>query len=316
MNYPYNKNITAAVLDCFSSTEKRKSILEDEKILPDSLLNSMAEARKIPEEQISIYKSIMKGDMKQIQELMACLGDHWFETGDIIMMTGNSVKSKLLVTSQLGFYTGARSSHIALLYSDFICIDIVPGAAVEPRLITEVLKDAQDGWKIIRKKDIDAPQSVALSAASTYFIAQKYKIFLRKNSKSSKSKSYCSELARKIYQRARIPNTGFPPSGIIAPAHFDKLLDNSPSWEDMTEKLKPAVDFVFQYETIFNIIYEQLRNGIYLNRDRFSERELTRQDIKSKLKKNKITKNMAKKHLASLDEIDFQMHNKFWDHSS
>jgi hypothetical protein len=93
-------------------------------------------------------------------------------------------------------------------------------------------------------------------------------------------------------------------------------MDMTSEWEDVTDVLKPVVDLIFEYETIFNIAFEQLRNGLMLNRDRFAERADLRKEVKNKLKKKKISKEMAQKHLSSLDELDSQMNNKFWDFSS
>ena len=52
------------------------------------------------------------------------------ERGDVILMTGTSNSSKALAKSQKPFYLKARSSHVALVHADFICIDAMPGALV------------------------------------------------------------------------------------------------------------------------------------------------------------------------------------------
>ncbi|GFD68969.1 hypothetical protein [Alteromonas sp. KUL106] len=316
MHMPYNKSITASILANLDSEEKVKAAVEESKNTPEKITKLAAFMRGINEEQYPIYKALMEGNLEPFIDLVNEAGEgYWFESGDVLLMCGDSLKSELLVKSQKPFYSGVRSSHVAVFFVDHILVDAMPGTDVSPRTLLDVLKDAKDNWRIIRKKGVARrAKQENLMKACIFYIAQEYEIFKYREAKKKKSKSYCSELARKIFQHARVENTGIAPTGLITPAHFDRLADESDEWEDVTDNLRPAIEFVNRYEPIFNILFEQTRNGLLLNRDRFKERADYEKLIKKKLKKKLISKETAAKAIQEIVKMNSEMNNQFWDH--
>jgi hypothetical protein len=314
---PYNKSITASIFANLNSEEKIKAAVDASKNTPEEITKLGAQLRGINDEQYPIYKAMMEGNLEPFIDLINEVGaDNWFQSGDVLLMCGDSLPSELLVKSQKAFYSKARSSHVAVFFVDHILVDAMPKIGVSPRTLLDVLREAKDSWRVIRKKDLGSQiKQESLMKACVFYIAQEYEIFKYRESKKKNSKSYCSELARKIFQHARIENTGIAPSGLVTPAHFDRLADESDEWEDVTEGLRPAVDIIRKYEPIFNILFEQIRNGLLLNRDRFKERAELEKDVKKRLKKKLISKETANKVTTNIAEMNGAMNNQFWDYS-
>ena len=277
--------------------------------LPPETLNTLGKLHGIPTHQLDTFRSIMRNedgadttfweDFKQVNGLL--------QPGDIILMTGNQALSK----AQIALYSKAVSSHVALVHAGFICIDAIPKAGVSNRFIVDVLANAKSGWRVIRHKSIDAPVTEKIMKACAFYLAQPYLIYPSK--KSAKNSAYCSELARKIYQGVGVTNSGIPNTSIIAPAHFDKLADEHPEWINITDDVRPLVEFCQKYPELLRITARLFIDGLKLNQQRFKERHETLIEIQHLAKAGRITKEQAKKRTAEIRAIERNMNHTFWN---
>ena len=262
----------AAAAEIFShmaSEEKSNGLLNQLQALPDELLDVMAKVTGIPETQFHIHRSMVRGEKNVFTDGLESV-DGLLQIGDIILMTGNSAESKALAKIQRAVYKKARSSHVALVHADFICIDATPKLGVSNRIISEVLFDASENWQVIRHQKLEPQNLDKISRACVYYLFQPYKILPSIN--SAKTYAYCSELARKIYKNSLVEDHGIPNNFIIKPANFDRLADNHPQWVDVTEKVRPAIDFCRQYPELLKVSSKLFIDGLKLNRKRFDDR--------------------------------------------
>jgi len=245
--------------------------------------------------------------MRTADALISVSLDEWFQSGDLILMTGNLA----VAHAQKAVYKDARSSHIAIVHTDFICIDAIPKVGASNRVIPEVLADVEPGWRVIRHKSVGPENTDDIMRACAYYLAQPYKILPSK--KSAKKFAYCSELARKVYRDIGVAGTGIPDARIIAPAHFDQLADGHPNWVGVTDSLRPAVEFCQKYPEILRATAKLFIEGLKLNRSRFEERAELLTKIQVLAKAGKISKEDAQATVAQIREIERNMNHTFWD---
>ncbi|MCZ8235021.1 MAG: YiiX/YebB-like N1pC/P60 family cysteine hydrolase [Inhella sp.] len=233
------KAATAGILQAIGSPERSEQLLAQLRELPDSALDSMAALYGIPEEQHPIFRAHMRGQQNPFLDELGGV-DGKLHIGDVILMTGSSARSKALVAAQKPFYLRARSSHVAIVHADFVCLDAIPGVGVSNRLIQEVLSDVDDDWRVIRFKGVSADHIDLLMRACAFYLAQPYK--LRPRWRSGKESAYCSELARKIFLDCGITRSGIPVGPIVAPAHFDELADMHPKFDSSAPNSATTAD--------------------------------------------------------------------------
>ena len=149
---------TAEIFQTMASEQKSKEVIDQIRSMSDAKLDMMATLSGIPKEDREIHKSLMRGEESHFMQQFQTFNDR-LDTGDIILMTGTSHGSNLLAKSQKTFYLNARSSHIAIVHADFICIDAIPNPGVSNRLISEVLSDVEDNWRVIRFNKIEEKQT-------------------------------------------------------------------------------------------------------------------------------------------------------------
>ncbi|MBY0237626.1 MAG: hypothetical protein K2W93_21785, partial [Burkholderiaceae bacterium] len=217
------RNTAAAGLFQQISTEEKADKLADSmRNMPDASLRLLSKMSGIPAHQTDLHAAMMRGQDNEFSQGLDAL-DGWFQPGDLILMTGNQTLAKV----QKALYENARSSHIAIVHADFICIDAIPGAGASNRVLPDVLADVEPGWRVIRHKAVGPDDADNFLRACAFYLAQPYKILPSK--KSAKKFAYCSELARKIYRDIGVAGTGIPDGSIIGPAHFDRLADQHPN---------------------------------------------------------------------------------------
>jgi len=301
------RNMAAADLFGKISTEEGAAKLAQEiRNMPESALKMMAKISGIPAHQIDLHVAMMRGQDNEFSQGLNAL-DGWFQSGDLILMTGNQELAKIQKT----LYKDARSSHVAIVHADFICIDAIPKIGASNRIVPDVLEKVEPGWRIIRHNAVGPERTDDVMRACAFYLAQPYKILPSK--KSAKKFAYCSELARKVYRDIGVEATGIPDSPIIAPAHFDKLADQHPNWVDVTESLRPAVEFCQKYPEILRATAKMFVDGLKLNRSRFEERTAQLAMLQTLVKAGKISKEAARAEVARIREIERSMHHNFWD---
>jgi hypothetical protein len=305
------KHVGAAeIFRIMNSEEESNKTLDQLRALPDSILDMMGKMLKVPENQIPIYKSLMRGEdnifINRLSEF-----DGKLQSGDVILMTGNHQSSKLLVVAQQSFYSKARSSHVAIILSDMVCVDAIPSIGVSHRLISEVLAETENDWRVIRFKGINNDDNDRIQQQCAYYLSQPYKIF--PSSKSIKKYTYCSELARKIFTDCRIKNTGIPNTKIIKPCDFDRIADSNPDWIDITDEVKEYINFCSEYEVLCGLVAKLLVDGLKLNYHRFEQRQAEIHKINIMMRQRKISKEEGDSLKKEIYKINEKMHFKFWN---
>lgn len=301
------RNTAAAGLFQQISTEEKADKLADSiRNMPEASLRLMSKMSGIPAHQTDLHVAMMRGQDNEFTQGLVAL-DRWFQPGDLILMTGNQTLAKV----QKALYENARSSHVAIVHSDFICIDAIPGAGASNRVLPDVLAGVEPGWRVIRHKAVGPDHTDAFLRACAFYLAQPYKILPSK--KSAKKFAYCSELARKIYRDIGVAGTGIPDASIIGPAHFDRLADQHPNWVDVTEALRPAVEFCQKYPEILRATAKLFIDGLKLNRRRFEERTEQLAKIQVLVKAGKWSRAQGQAATAQIRAIEQSMNNTFWD---
>lgn len=298
------------ILQTMSSPEKSEQLLAQLRSLPDSALNAMAALDGVPEEQYPIFRAHIRGENNPFLEEMSAV-DGKLQGGDVILMTGKSPRSKALALSQKPFYGYARSSHVALVHADLICIDAIPGAGVSNRLVHDVLSDVEDDWRVIRFEGVEDKHADTLRRAASFYLAQPYKI--KPSWKSGKDFAYCSELVRKVFRDSELTGTGINNSPIVAPAHFDQLADQLTRWKDVTADAQAYVAVCRKYPAMVKIMTRIFIEGLKLNRARFDDRKNALKQAQLTLSKKLITKEQYLELVKSVKRIEDSMHHQFWD---
>lgn len=305
-----NHLVASEIFSVMNSESKSKQTIDMIRSLSDQSLLKMAKMMEIPESQIPIYIAMMRGQDNEFLTRLSTV-DGKLHPGDIILMTGIHNDSKLLVKAQLPFYSKAKSSHVAVILSDVICVDAIPSTGVSHRLISKVLAEAENDWRVIRFKDTSEEMHEKIHQKCAYYLSQPYRIFPSK--KPAKNFSYCSELARKIYKDSGLKGTNIPENPIIMPCDFDRLADNHPKWVDITEEVRSYIEFCFEFEAMFKILAKLAIDGLKLNYSRFEERAAMVAYINKMMRKNELSKEKGLELKAEIKRINENMHFKFWE---
>jgi hypothetical protein len=298
------------VLRTMDSDDLSQKMLAKTRVLPDEILDAEAKKAGVPEDQWPLHQAMVRGEPNAFMDELEAV-DGLLRPGDIILMT-NPASMRLVQGQQKLFYKQARASHVALIHADFVCIDSMPSAGVTNRIISKLLQPAGDDWRVIRCKQVTDTDAVMRTCA--YYLAQPYKVLPSKF--SAKSYAYCSELARKVYVRCGVTDVGIPDDYVIAPAHFDKLADGvagSPHWQDVTEKVRPAVKFCSKYAGLVDISVRLFIEGLQLNRKRYMQRTEALRKIAQLERSGKISKEKATEAKASIQATEDKMNHTFWD---
>lgn len=252
------KAAVSDILQTMSSLEHSEQLLARMRTLPDSTLNAMVALDGVPEEHYPIFRAHVRGETNLFREEIVAV-DGKLQGGDVILMTGTSLRAKALALSQKPFYVYTKSSHVALVHADLICIDAIPGKGVSNRLVHEVLADVGGDWRAIRFRDIEEKHADTLRRVASFYLAQPYKI--KPSWKSGKDFAYCSELARKVFRDSGLIGTGISNSPVVAPAHLDQLADLSTRWKDITADARAYVAICRKYPAMVKILAKIFTEG-------------------------------------------------------
>lgn len=306
------RNAAAAkVFSVMASEEKSKEAIDRIRSMSDIELDLMGKTSHVPDSQLSIFRSLMRGEENPFIEKLKEFEDE-LKTGDLLLVTGKSPSSKALVASQKPFYLNAKSSHVAVVHADFICVDAMPSTGVSNRLVSEVLADVENNWRVIRFEGLNDTHAEPLQQRCAHYIAQPYKITLKR--KRGKDYSYCSELARKVFEDCEIANTGIPLHAVVKPCDFDRIADSKKNgWTDVTEKVKPYIDFCIEFAPLLKVCSKLFIDGLKLNRARYEKRRESLKVIEVAERKGKISPEKAAELTAQIRKIEDSLHFTFWD---
>ncbi|GAB4089121.1 YiiX/YebB-like N1pC/P60 family cysteine hydrolase [Hydrogenophaga soli] len=305
------RNAAAAeIFSVMASEEKSKQAIDEIRSMSDTDIEFMGKLSNVPDAQLPLFRMIVRGEKNPLFEKLEGF-EHELKTGDLILVTGKTTSSKALVASQKPFYFKAKSSHVAVVHADFICVDAMPELGVSNRLVSEVLADVEDHWRVIRFDKLTQTQVEPLQQRCAHYIAQPYKITLKR--KRGKDYSYCSELARKVFEDCAISNTGIPQHIVVKPCDFDRIADGGEGWTDVTEKLRPYIEFAIEYAPLLKVISKLFIDGLKLNRARYEQRRNFLRIIEAAEKKGKMSPEKSAELTAKIREIEESMHFTFWD---
>lgn len=303
-------SVAAEVFSVMASEEKSKEVIDGIRSKSDTEIDFMGRMSGVPDSQLSIFRSIVRGEESPFIEKLKEFKDR-LKTGDLLLMTGKSPSSKALVASQKPFYLKAISSHVAVVHADFICVDAMPNLGVSNRLVSEVLADVENNWRVIRFEALHDKHEELLQQRCAHYIAQPYKITLKR--KRGKDYSYCSELARKVFEDCEIAETGIPLHVVVKPCDFDRIADSKQGWIDVTEKVKPYIEFCIEFAPLLKVVSKLFIDGLKLNRARYEERREFLKMIDAAERKGKMSPEKAAELTAKIREIEESMHFTFWD---
>lgn len=300
----------AEVFSLMASEEKSEERIRRMRSMSDKEIDFMGKLSNVPDSQLPIFRSLIRGGENQLFDRLREFKEG-LRTGDLILVTGKSAASKALVASQKPFYLNAKSSHVAMVHADFICIDAMPDPGVSNRLVSEVMTDVEDDWKVIRFKGLKDTHAEALQRQFAHYIAQPYKITLKR--KRGKEYSYCSELARKVFEDCEISNTGIPQHIVVKPCDFDRIADSKEAWADVTAEVRPYIDFSIEFAPLLKVVSKLFIDGLKLNRARYEQRRQMLKEIEAAERKGKIKPEQAAELISKIREIEQSMHFTFWD---
>ena len=299
------------VIQQMATVEQRETYFNKMLKISDDELNEMAQISYIPEPHWPIFRAVIRRQDCEFMQRLKGFTDE-LETGDVVLMSGTSFKSKLLAKSQKLFYLKAKSSHVALVHADFICIDAMPDPGVSNRIISDVLHDVEDNWRVIRLNKITDQHRKAMQQRCAFYIEQPYRISPSK--KPGKDFSYCSELARKVYQDCEVDGSHIPKDHhVIKPCDFDRIADQGKDWTDITERVRPFIAFVQEHEAIHKMISKAFIDGLKLNRSRYEERITMIRKVRAMEKKGSITSEEANEFVKQIHETGKRLYYSFWD---
>lgn len=305
------RNAAAAeVFSVMASEEKSKDVIDAIRSMPNADIDLMGRLSNVPDGHLPIFRSIMRGEENLLFQKLRGFKEE-LKTGDLILMTGKAASSKALVASQRPFYLNARSSHVAVVHADFICVDAIPITGVSNRLVPEVLAEVEDHWRIIRFNALSDMHAEPLQKRCAHYIAQPYKITLKR--KRGKDYSYCSELARKIFEDCDIADTRIPQNSVVKPCDFDRIADDGIGWTDITEKVRPYVEFTIEYASLLKVLSKLSIDGLKLNRDRYEQRRQILKMVEAAERKGTMTSGKAAVLTSKIREIEESMQFTFWD---
>ena len=305
------RNSAAAKLfSVMESEEKSKEAIDGIRSMSDTELDLMGKLSQVPDSQLSIFRSLLRREENPFIEKLIEFEDE-LKTGDLFLVTGKSPSSKALVASQKLFYLNAKSSHVAIVHADFICVDAMPSPGVSNRLVSEVLADVEKHWRVIRLEGLNDTHAEPLQQRCAHYIAQPFKITIKR--KRGKDYSYCSELARKVFEDCEIVNTGIPLHVVVKPCDFDRLADSKKGWTDVTEKVRPYIDFCIEFAPLLKVFSKFFVDGLKLNRARYEQRRKWLKMIEAAERKGKMRPEKAAELTAEIRKIEDSMHFTFWD---
>lgn len=165
----------ANIFATMSSEEKSERLLTQIRGQTDAQIKLAARLEGIPAEQMEIYRALIRGDDNAFID-EASQVDGLLQPGDVILCTGETLGAKVITKGQKYAYEHARSSHVALIHADYVCIDAMPGAGVTNRLVSSVLTDVKPDWRVIRCKKLSPEHIDCVYRACAFYLAQPYKI--------------------------------------------------------------------------------------------------------------------------------------------
>lgn len=228
------------------------------------------------------------------------------QSGDILLVTGLSKRSKLIVGVQKPLYWRAKSSHVAVVYAENSIIHSVGGAGVHMAEMIHELDTCHAEWRVMRLKGLTEHQSQELQKSSLFYLRQGYnRAFMMGGNEIS---SFCSEFAVKVYKLAGIRIINGKKPSKVAPWDFDKAFDAGKDWLNVTAEYVSDLQGWSQIRDLTNAMMA-FQNFQFARRHRFSQ---MREALFTKLEE-KGSPRMKEVIAESKESLRDNRVLKFWD---
>lgn len=154
------------------------------------------------------------------------------QVGDVMIVKGKTITSKILSIAQKAFYWNNTSSHVLISLADGLYIHSTGDKGVHIISFKELLPEIEPNFKIIRLRNLDEEKINHLKMAITYYMNQEYnKVFFFE----IKNTSFCSQLIAKTYEQAAIKIFDKHHT-FVTPADFEREANSQNNWEDITNQ--------------------------------------------------------------------------------
>lgn len=189
------------------------------------------------------------------------------QTGDIILVDGDSKLSSSLIFGQKVIYPSCQSSHVELMIADGAVLHATGDNGVHLTFLFDELKTCKPNWRVMRNKSIATKENFDdFSMQFMYFVNQTYnKKFMGNGNEFS---SFCSELIAKCYEKIGFNIFSQRPSK-VAPAHFDEIfdrIDSDSEWIDVTGDYKKYIELITKEKSLRKInrlAYATLKTSLF-----------------------------------------------------
>ncbi|WP_323594424.1 YiiX/YebB-like N1pC/P60 family cysteine hydrolase [Aliarcobacter butzleri] len=180
--------------------------------------------------------------------------DFEIQVGDVMIVKGKTIKSKILSIAQKALYWNNTSSHVLISLADGLYIHSTGDKGVHIISFKELLPNIESNFKIIRLRNLDKTKINNLQKTITYYMNQEYnKAFFFE----IKNTSFCSQLIAKTYEQAAIKIFDKHHT-FVTPADFEREANSQNNWEDITtqtiSKYKEYISQGHNYDMTYLII--------------------------------------------------------------
>lgn len=234
--------------------------------------------------------------------------DFYIQAGDILIVKGKKLSSKILSLSQKFFiYPQNTSSHILISVGDGFYIHSTSEDGVHFITIKDLLPEIEPNFKAIRLKKINEKQYEELTKKVMFYMGQVYnKTFFVPR----EDRSFCSELAAKIYDISGISIIGGKSPHYVVPADFEKEADIEDEWENITEQTKQKYIELLSDPVSFRVAALSFHNIMSLMALRIKGHQLIH-DIFSK--PELVGSNLSSFYLSEQKKLAPKLNVRTWD---
>lgn len=195
--------------------------------------------------------------------------------GDILLINNRSKNRWLNLTGQklIRRSSSVNSTHVALSLGDGVFIHANTTCGVDLVYFPDLLKESEDGWKVIRHIELTDEVEEKIKKAAIFHLgkAYNYKFILRENDKSL----FCSQFVDLVFKSigisifSREENNNLWHLNNALPVDFDRLISDNKTWSDVTRTyLDKCHDGFFE---LFEINFTLLQTHVSMERGLWSD---------------------------------------------
>lgn len=192
------------------------------------------------------------------------------QVGDVMIVKGKNIKSKILSFAQKALYWNNTSSHVLISLADGLYIHSTGEKGVHLISFKELLPNIESNFKIIRLRNLDETKINNLQKVITYYINQEYnKVFFFE----IKNTSFCSQLIAKTYEQAAIKIFDKHHT-FVTPADFEREADIQNDWENITNQTISKYKEYISQGRDYDMAYLSVKRIMFLRKKAIQGRNL------------------------------------------